>query len=81
MKACRTILPIIVATALAGSPAFAADTARESAAATSAAGAGEQETAKDKKLICKRFNHSESRMKSFRACHTAAEWRQIERDR
>lgn len=69
--------------ALAAALAMAAVPAAAEAVAgsepTRAAAAERSETQKSERLICKRFNSTESRMKSFKACHTAEDWKKIER--
>jgi len=44
---------------------------------TSAAEGGKA-AGKDEKLICKRFATTGSRIKSFRACHSKADWKKLE---
>lgn len=83
MKTIRIIMTAMLSASLAAAtvPAAAADVIVDAAAQnapTRVASESRSETPKER-LICKRFSHSESRMKSFRACHTADEWKKIER--
>jgi len=81
MRAFRIIIPILVGTSLtAAAPAAARDAAARSEPTKISATATDGEK-KDEKLICKRFQDTTSRMKSFKACHTAEEWKRIDKER
>ena len=79
MKLTRMMVATVLGVALAASaPASAADVAADSKP-TKVASDTKEEGQKER-LVCKRINSTESRLRSFKACHTAAEWRKIERD-
>ena len=79
MRLTRTMIGTILGAALAAAtPAAAADTAADSKP-TKVAGEAKDASQKDR-VICKRVNSTESRLRSFKACHTAEQWKKIDRD-
>ena len=81
MKISKTMFAAVAATMLAAAPAAAADEAQSANGDTTAAASETKQTnAKGERLICKRFNRTESRLKSIRACHTAEDWKKLEKE-
>ena len=78
----RMIVRAVLGTSLiiAAAPTVAAETAAANSEPTKIAKADKQDE-KGERLICKRFDSSASRMKSFKACHTAEQWKQIEKEK
>jgi len=59
-------------------PAQAEKNAPEVTTKIASATEGGKAAGKDEKLICKRFATTGSRIKSFRACHSKADWKKLE---
>ena len=81
MRPYRVIFSVMMGTALTAAAPVAAAADQAVATKRAAPDATAKDGGKEGKLICKRFQDSTSRMKSFKACHTAEEWKRIEEER
>ena len=63
----RNVILVLTAATLIGS------------AATAATKKGKSDQSNDQKLICKTMEENGQRLRRTRACHTAAEWRELQR--
>ncbi len=70
--AAASLLTLAIPAQASGQPPVAAN---KIASATEGGG---KSAGKDEKLICKRFDTTAARTRSFRACHTKADWRKLE---